>query len=145
MPGVEPALALVLSSAFLFRPEVAHTQAIQWLGSIHAGRRPSFSIVTLSALGLAAACGYLNGLGRNAIAEHERTLTAHALAMFRQVKGLTLIGPAAVENRVPVFCFTMAGVPVPTIVRLPFCISTSAPSAARPLADEPSHRSTRGP
>ena len=68
-------------------------------------------------IGLAAAAAYLNGLGRSAIADHERALTSHALSMFRQVKGLTLIGPAAAENRVPVFCFTIAGVPVPAIVK----------------------------
>ena len=33
-------------------------------------------------IGLAAACAYLNGLGRDAIAAHERALTAHALSML---------------------------------------------------------------
>ena len=68
-------------------------------------------------IGLAAACAYLNGLGRAAIADHERILTTRTLAMLRGIPKLTLIGPSSVENRVPVFCFTLDGTPVPAIVK----------------------------
>ncbi len=68
-------------------------------------------------IGLAAACAYVNGLGRDAIATHERTITTRALTMFARVPGLKLIGPATPENRVPVFCYTLAGVEVPAIVK----------------------------
>ena len=68
-------------------------------------------------IGLAAACAYLNGLGRPAIAEHEQTLTRHALDVFKRVRGLKLIGSTTPGDRVPVFCFTIDGVPVPAIVK----------------------------
>ncbi len=68
-------------------------------------------------VGLAAACAYLNGLGRGAIAAHERELTTRAIEMFRGVRGLKLVGSASADNRVPVFCFTIAGVAVPAIVK----------------------------
>lgn len=68
-------------------------------------------------IGLAAACAYLNSLGRSAIAEHEQMLTRRALDVFRRVRGLTLIGSATADDRVPVFCFTIDGVPVPAIVK----------------------------
>jgi cysteine desulfurase/selenocysteine lyase len=68
-------------------------------------------------IGLAAACAYVTGLGREAIAAHERAITARALAMFARVPGLTLIGPSTPEHRVPVFCFTLAHAGVPAIVK----------------------------
>lgn len=68
-------------------------------------------------IGLAAACAYLNGLGRTAIAAHEQALTARALAVLRAIPGLQLIGPASPDHRVPVFCFTIRGVEVPAIVK----------------------------
>jgi cysteine desulfurase/selenocysteine lyase len=68
-------------------------------------------------IGLAAACAYLNGLGRTVIAEHEQTLTRHALGVFKRVRGLKLIGATTADDRVPVFCFTIDGVAVPAIVK----------------------------
>jgi cysteine desulfurase/selenocysteine lyase len=68
-------------------------------------------------VGLAVACAYLNGLGRAAIAAHERELTTRALEMFRSIRGLKLVGSASADNRVPVFCFTINGVAVPAIVK----------------------------
>ena len=68
-------------------------------------------------IGLAAACAYINRLGRDAIAAHERAVTVRALEMFRRVPGLKLIGPAAPDNRLPVFCFTLPKVDVPAIVK----------------------------
>jgi cysteine desulfurase / selenocysteine lyase len=68
-------------------------------------------------IGLAAACAYMNGLGREAVAAHEKTITARALAVLMRVPGLKLIGPAAPENRLPVFCFTLPNADVPSIVK----------------------------
>ena len=68
-------------------------------------------------IGLAAACAYLDSLGRPAIAAHEQALVSHALEVFRRVPGLRLIGSATADSRVPVFCFTIDGVPVPAIVK----------------------------
>ena len=68
-------------------------------------------------IGLAAACAYMNTLGRDAIAAHERTVTQRALSMFGRVPGLTLIGPATAEQRLPVFCFTLQKAAVPAIVK----------------------------
>src|SRR5262245_28022262 len=68
-------------------------------------------------IGLAAACAYLDGLSRTAIAAHERTLTVRALDVLGRVRGLKLIGSATSNDRVPVFCFTIDGVAVPAIVK----------------------------
>jgi len=68
-------------------------------------------------IGLAAACAYLDGLSRTAIAAHERTLTARALDVLGNVRGLKLIGSATPNDRVPVFCFTIDGVAVSAIVK----------------------------
>lgn len=68
-------------------------------------------------IGLAAACAYLDGLGRAAIASHEQALTARALEVLTRVRGLKLIGSATAADRVPLFCFTIDGVPVPAIVK----------------------------
>ena len=68
-------------------------------------------------IGLAAACAYLTGLGRSAIAAHEHALTTRALDVFKRVRGLKLIGSTTADDRVPVFCFTIDGVPVPAIVK----------------------------
>ncbi len=69
------------------------------------------------AVGLAAAVEFLDGLGRQAIWDHDQTLVRHTLGRLREVPGLRLIGPTSPENRVPVFCFTIAGVAVPAIVK----------------------------
>ena len=68
-------------------------------------------------IGLAAACTYLNRLGRASIASHEHALTAHALDAFKRIRGLKIIGSTDATNRVPVFCLTIEGLPVPAIVK----------------------------
>lgn len=57
------------------------------------------------AIGLAAAIQYLNALGWQKIAEHERVLTEYALERLTSLEGLTLYGPADPENRGAVFSF----------------------------------------
>lgn len=60
-------------------------------------------------VGLAAAIGYLQQLGRTAIEEHEADVTRHALQRLREVRGLRLLGPADADHRVPVFSFVVEG------------------------------------
>ncbi len=47
------------------------------------------------AIGLAAAIEYLEGIGRNAILEHDARLTAHALERLSEIPGLQLVGRQA--------------------------------------------------
>ncbi len=68
-------------------------------------------------IGLAAACAYLAAAGRSATAAHEHLLTTRALEVFAEIRGLRLIGSTAAAGRVPVFCFTIDGVDVSTIVK----------------------------
>ena len=68
-------------------------------------------------VGLAAACAYMNRLGRDAVAAHEKAITTRALAVLAQVPGLKLIGPSSTANRLPVFCFTLPNTDVPAIVK----------------------------
>ena len=59
-------------------------------------------------VGLGAAITWLESIGFEAIAAHERTLTEHALRVLPAVRGLRLL--AAPAGRVPVFAFTLAGI-----------------------------------
>ena len=59
-----------------------------------AGTPPIVQIV-----GLGAAVDYLGGLGMDAIAEHERQITAYTLEALQSVKGVRILGPTTTENR----------------------------------------------
>jgi cysteine desulfurase/selenocysteine lyase len=61
------------------------------------------------AVGLAAACDYLDGLGLEAVLEHERRLVRLALDRLGEVNGVCLYGPPPSE-RSGVVSFTMAGI-----------------------------------
>jgi len=56
---------------------------------------------------LGVAVDYLRGIGLGAIAEHERDLTAYALARLLQIPGLTIIGPKEAVDRGGAVSFTM--------------------------------------
>jgi cysteine desulfurase/selenocysteine lyase len=60
------------------------------------------------AVGLAAAIGYLDRLGMDAIAEHERDLLDYASAVIGEIPGVRIIGTAA--QRAGVLSFVMDGV-----------------------------------
>ena len=60
------------------------------------------------AIGLGAAIEYLQGVGWEAIQEHERELTAYALERFQALEGVKLYGPS--QGRGPVFSFSVAEV-----------------------------------
>jgi cysteine desulfurase / selenocysteine lyase len=68
-----------------------------------AGTPPIAAVV-----GLGAAITWLESIGFEAIAAHERTLAEHALRVLPAVRGLQLFGPSGA--RAPVFAFTLAGV-----------------------------------
>ena len=55
--------------------------------------------MTSQAGGLGAAVDSLTGLGMDAVAAHERALTAAALDGLRSVPGVRLVGPADLESR----------------------------------------------
>lgn len=56
-------------------------------------------------VGLGAAVDYLTGIGMEAIAAHERELTAYAMERLSAIPGLTIIGPPA-HRRGGVIAFT---------------------------------------
>lgn len=62
------------------------------------------------AVGLAAAIEYLESLGADAVAAHERMLVEYGLERLAAVDGLRLFGPQAPEERTPVFSFALDGV-----------------------------------
>ncbi|GLC26720.1 SufS family cysteine desulfurase [Roseisolibacter agri] len=61
------------------------------------------------AVGLAAACDFLAGLGMDAVIAHERALVRLAMARLAEIEGLTVHGPAA-DQRSGVVSFSMADV-----------------------------------
>jgi cysteine desulfurase/selenocysteine lyase len=62
------------------------------------------------AVGLAAACDYLDAAGMATIRAHEQALLALAREALGGIPGVTMYGPAAVESRSGVVSFTLAGV-----------------------------------
>ena len=62
------------------------------------------------AAGLGAAIDYLSALGMENVRAHERALTAYALEKLPEVPGLTVHGPAGVEERGGVVSFTLEGI-----------------------------------
>lgn len=62
------------------------------------------------AVGLAAAIGYLNNLGMDNVAKHEKELTAYALNKFSELKNVDVIGPKNNVDRGSVLSFTIDGI-----------------------------------
>jgi cysteine desulfurase / selenocysteine lyase len=62
------------------------------------------------AVGLAAACDYLDRLGMANVAAHERALTAHALEALAGVNGLRILGPLDTEHRGGAVSFVLDGI-----------------------------------
>src|SRR5438034_9172095 len=57
------------------------------------------------AVGLAAAIGYLERIGRERIAEHEQALAAAAIDKLTQIEGVTVYGPRGKSDRAGVVSF----------------------------------------
>src|SRR6185369_7768376 len=62
------------------------------------------------AIGLGAAVDYLSAAGMEAVAAHEKLITAHALDALHAVRGLRIIGPDTTEDRGATVSFTLDGV-----------------------------------
>ncbi len=62
------------------------------------------------AVGLAAAADYLTGLGMVQVEEHERTLTALALAGLESLPGVRIVGPTSTRERGGAISFVVDGV-----------------------------------
>jgi len=61
------------------------------------------------AVGFGAAITYLNALGMDSVAAHERELVAYAMERLEEIPGVRVLGPAA-EKRGGVAAFTLEGV-----------------------------------
>lgn len=61
------------------------------------------------AVGLAAAAGYLDGVGLATIHEHEMVLARRAMTLLSGVQGLRILGPADPEGRAGVIPFVIDG------------------------------------
>jgi cysteine desulfurase/selenocysteine lyase len=62
------------------------------------------------AIGMAAALRWLDGLGMEAVAAHEREIVAYALERLAEVPGLKVFGPAASPERLGPVSFELEGV-----------------------------------
>jgi len=62
------------------------------------------------AVGLAAAIGYLNNLGMDNVAKHEKELTSYALEKFAALNKVDVIGPKNSIDRGAVISFTIDGI-----------------------------------
>jgi cysteine desulfurase / selenocysteine lyase len=62
------------------------------------------------AVGLAAACDYLDAIGMDRIRAHELELLEYATQQMRSVRGVTLFGPEDLAYRSGVVSFTLEGV-----------------------------------
>jgi cysteine desulfurase/selenocysteine lyase len=63
-----------------------------------------------AAIGLAAACDYLESLGMDAVREHELLLTTAAMRALGDIEGVTLFGTPTAEGRSGVVSFALADV-----------------------------------
>jgi cysteine desulfurase/selenocysteine lyase len=61
------------------------------------------------AVGFAAAVDYLNALGMDAVAAHEREVIAYALERLEEIPGVKVFGPSA-DKKGGVASFTLEGV-----------------------------------
>ncbi|MFM7598929.1 MAG: aminotransferase class V-fold PLP-dependent enzyme [Actinomycetota bacterium] len=62
------------------------------------------------AVGLAAACDFLDDLGMEAVAIHEADLTAYALARLADLGGVRVVGPTSTDMRGSAISFVVDGV-----------------------------------
>ena len=75
-------------------------ETVTMAGSTYAPPPHRFEAGTppiVEAVGLGAAVRYLEGIGMDAIASHEREITAYALDALGTVPGLTVVGPPTID------------------------------------------------
>jgi cysteine desulfurase/selenocysteine lyase len=96
---------------FLGGGEMIETVTMQ--GSTYAPPPHRFEAGTppiAEAVGLGAAVRYLEGIGMDNVAAHEREVTAYALEALQQVPGLKIMGPSEMVDRGGAVSFTLDGV-----------------------------------
>jgi cysteine desulfurase/selenocysteine lyase len=64
----------------------------------------------VEAVGLAAAIDYLDAIGMDTVAQHDRELTTLALERLTEIPGLKIYGPSDTTDRGGVVSFTMDGI-----------------------------------
>ena len=62
------------------------------------------------AVGLAAACDYIDAIGHEALLAWEHELARHAKEALSQVEGIRMFGPENLDERLAVFSFALDGV-----------------------------------
>ena len=70
---------------------------------------PGVPAVSLAA-GLGAAIDYLNALGMDNVAAHEKALTEHALEVVGAIDGVRILGPLTTDDRGGTIAFDVVGV-----------------------------------
>jgi cysteine desulfurase/selenocysteine lyase len=88
-------------------------ETVKMTGSTYAPIPYKFEAGTMpiaQSVGLGAAVDYLTGLGLDAIAAHEREITAYALERLHDVPGLRIIGPDTPVDRGGAVSFSLAGI-----------------------------------
>jgi cysteine desulfurase / selenocysteine lyase len=71
-----------------------------------------------AAVGLAAACDFLDRHGLDSIREHERALTCHAMKGLVAIPRVTVVGPKAHEERGPIVAFFVEGIEAHGLARM---------------------------
>lgn len=66
--------------------------------------------MTAQAVGLAAACDYLERIGMTAVAEHEHRITDYALRELEAIEGVEIVGPRTALDRGSAVSFTVSGI-----------------------------------
>jgi cysteine desulfurase/selenocysteine lyase len=77
-------------------------EVVQMAGSTYAPAPERFEAgtpVISQAVGLAAACDYLSGIGLDAVRAHEQRLTARLLDGLRRLDGMRVLGPDTTDMR----------------------------------------------
>ena len=85
-------------------------EVVRMTGSTFAAPPHRFEAGTppiAQAVGLGAAVGYLSAIGMDAIAAHEREITAYALEGLKTVPGVRIIGPSEPVDRGGAVAFTL--------------------------------------
>lgn len=71
-----------------------------------------------AALGLAAACDFLDDVGLAAIRAHEEVLAARLTSALRQIRGVSLYGPEDVARRIGIVTFGIEGAPANMVAKV---------------------------
>ncbi len=77
-------------------------EIVRMEGSTYAAPPHKFEAGTppiVQIIGLGAALDYLSGIGMQAVADHEKQITAYTLERLQDVKGLRILGPTTIEDR----------------------------------------------